>query len=58
MDRTAEWKINKLLMKCDKCEVECTVKGYRKFDCSTGHQGIVCTKFFVCLYDYYTHSTV
>ena len=46
---TAEWKINKLLMKCDKCEVECTVKGYRKFDCSTGHQGIMCTNFFVCM---------
>ena len=37
---TAEGKISKLLVKCDKCKVECTVKRYRKFDCSTGHQGI------------------
>ena len=37
---TAEGKINKLLVKCDKCKVECTVKRYRKFHCSTGHQGI------------------
>ena len=40
MDGTAEGKINKLLVKCDKCEVECTVKRYRKLDCLTGHQGI------------------
>ena len=37
MDRTAEEKINKLLLKCEKCKVECTVKKYRKFDCSTAH---------------------
>ena len=37
MDSTAEWKINKLLVECDKCKVECTVKRYRKFDCSTAH---------------------
>ena len=24
-------------MNCEKCDVECTVKGYRKSDCSTGH---------------------
>ena len=39
MDRTAECKINKLLVRCDKCKVECTVKEYGKFDCSTAHKG-------------------
>ena len=29
--------INNLLVKCDKCEMECSVKGCRKFDRSTGH---------------------
>ena len=37
MDRTAEERINKLLVKCDKCKVECSVKRYKKFDCSTAH---------------------
>ena len=32
-------------MKCDKCEVECTVKRLRYFDCSTAHDnGMVCRK--------------
>ena len=35
-----EWKINNLSVKCKKCKVECTVKRYRKFDCSTAHEGI------------------
>ena len=39
-DETAEWKINKLLVKCQKCKIECTVNGYRNFDCSTAHEGI------------------
>ena len=40
---TAQWKINKLLVKCDNCKVECTVKRYRKFDCSTAHdKGTAC----------------
>ena len=30
-------KISKLLVKCKKCEMECTVKKYRQFDCSTAH---------------------
>ena len=29
--------INNLLVKCDKCAMECSVKGCRKFDRSTGH---------------------
>ena len=37
MDRTAKEKINKLLVKCDRCKVECSVRRYRKFDCSTAH---------------------
>ena len=32
MDRTAEERINKLLVKCDKCKMECSVKRYKKFD--------------------------
>ena len=36
-DWTAKRKIDKLIVKCEKCKVECTVKRYRKFDCSTGH---------------------
>ena len=39
-DRTAEQEINKYLVKCEKCAVECTVKKYRKFGCSVGHEGI------------------
>ena len=37
---TAKERINKLLVKCDKCEVKCTVKEYRNFNCSTAHKGI------------------
>ena len=29
-----------MLVKCAKCEVECTLKKYRKYDCSTAHEGI------------------
>ena len=33
------WKINKLLVVCEKCKIECTMKNYRskKMDCSTAH---------------------
>ena len=29
--------MSKLLVKCKKCKMECTVKQCRKFDCSTAH---------------------
>ena len=30
-DKAIDKKINKLLVKCEKCETECTVEEYRKF---------------------------
>ena len=51
--RNKEWntEINRLLVKCEKCGVECTVKGYRKFDCLTSHKGIdVCMHRKLCNY--------
>ena len=41
MDRTAEERINTLLMKCEKCKVKCTVKEYRNFNCSAAHKGTI-----------------
>ena len=46
-DASVEWKINQLLVKCKECKVKCTVKKYRKFDCSTAHEGINMWKFLL-----------
>ena len=37
---TADNKINELLVKCEKCTMEYTVKEYKKFNYSTAQEGI------------------